>query len=268
MERLGGDRCARDSGSSPPRRVDVDLTIDEDGDDEDDSDAELWSQIDGRPPAKKRKITHKPTAAALPTTQQTSSAATHRSPFFQPIRHQPNLPEPQTETTAVAQYKFSPSNPSAPQPTSSSETKKKQAIHDRARRILLSDSNILRPTFSALSERARDAYEAGSDVDDPDEPEEEPEELPHPNTQQEGTTTYEDVISFFNSTSSQGKGRGKGKAKGKGAKASQNAAAQPSVRTMAKQKAKAKEVGPSGQTWTPMELQVGRYRTETLQPVS
>jgi hypothetical protein len=258
-------RRGRDSSESPRKRVDIDLTNDED---EGDSDAELWSQIDGRPPAKKRKVTVAPSALSGRVVNKSSvPAALHRSPFFHSETSQATGQESEVEETAVNQYRFSSSHPSSSQPVNSATAKKQQAAHDRARRILLSDNNILQPTLAISSEGARDASEAGSDASDGEESEDEVEETSQARAGGDGEVDFEDVMSFFAYSSTKGKGKGKGKAGSKAGKASKTTSSigQPSARSAAKQKAKAKEVGPSGQPWTPMELQVQcRFQYEAI----
>lgn len=209
--------------SNAARRAEVDLTVSDD-----DSDAELWREVEGRPPAKRRKVVSPVKVAP----------ATSLTVVQSPPNNLQNQPE--SSIAAIRRFRFDPSAafdassvPSSP--TSGLAEEKSAQARERAKRILLADSNV-------FARRLEVSNVAGSREGSPssDEKEDEP-KADVPAAKKE--IDFEEFMAHIG----KGKGRGRGKAKAKAPAASQ--------RMAAVQKEKA-EVGPSGKTYTPLELQV------------
>lgn len=136
------------------------------------------------------------------------------------------------------QWRFNPTQPrrSSQNPAGELEQRKR---HDRARSILLGDRNLFRSRASP--------HETEFDVDDMDDLDNKVNDTTHVSDDDEETDQqFSELMEMFSNS------------KGKATKGRRSA---PTLKVSSKQK-KATEVGPSGQTYTPLELQIRELKTK------
>ncbi|GJE98116.1 MutS family DNA mismatch repair protein [Phanerochaete sordida] len=206
----------------------IDLTLSDD-----DSDAALWRAVEGRPPAKKRKVGSPSRPSGSPKPRAAVQSA-------RPVVHS----QPQDiSSSPMRQFCFDPSSSSASNiPTSRpsvSEVESRARARERAKHILLADNNV----FSRRLEVSTSAEASGSREGAPSSDEGEDDEPEADEPSQGKSIDFEGFMAYI------GKGKGKGKAKTKGTAAAR--------RPATKKKA---ELGPSGKSYTPLELQVVKLK--------
>ncbi|EED81705.1 predicted protein [Postia placenta Mad-698-R] len=136
------------------------------------------------------------------------------------------------------QWRFNPTQPrrSSQNPAGELEQRKR---HDRARSILLGDRNLFRSRASP--------HETEFDVDDMDDVDNKVNDTTHVSDDDEETDQqFSELMEMFSNS------------KGKATKGRRSA---PTLKVSSKQKM-ATEVGPSGQTYTPLELQIRELKTK------
>lgn len=114
-----------------------------------------------------------------------------------------------------------------------------RSAHERAKKILLGNVNIFnRRTQSADATPSSDVEEEAEKAADP------------PVEEEDSEKKFGELMEMFSSSSSKTKRKGKGAAKKSG----------PPVAGPSRSKSqKIEEIGPSGQPYTPFELQVGHF---------
>lgn len=164
---------------------------------------------------------------------------TTTSTFFSPRR--PAVSASKAEAAATKsgghaeQWRFDPSSPSKSQKVPEDATQRN--AHERAKRILLGSANVFNNTS-----RSADAAPS-SDVEE----EAETAVAPPEDDVDDAEQTFGELMEMFSSSSSKGKRKGKGAAKKTGL---------PVAGPSRSKSQKTEEIGPSGQPYTPFELQV------------
>ncbi|KAH9890684.1 muts domain V-domain-containing protein [Cubamyces lactineus] len=187
-------------------------------------DLTLDSDDDGGPPPPKRQRT------------TTSSFFSPRKPSASPSK----AATPKNGGGHAEQWRFDPESPS--RAAHLQETSKQREAHEKAKRILLGDENVFsRRTHSTDMTPSSDIEEA---VANPDAALEEDED--------EAEKKFSELMEMFSST----KGKGKGKA------VTRKAVPPVAGPSRSRTQKKVEELGPSGQPYTPFELQVRELKAK------
>ncbi|KAI9056873.1 hypothetical protein FKP32DRAFT_1584914 [Trametes sanguinea] len=181
-------------------------------------DLTLESDDEGAPPPPKR--------------QRTTTSS-----FFSPRKPSASTSTPATPTKTsgghAEQWRFDPNSPSVASAAHYNDAQ--LSAHERAKRILLGNDNV----FSSR-QPSPDATH-GSDAEDDDEVR----DAPRQDDKDEAEKKFSELMDMFSSSTTKKKGRGAAKKSG------------PPVAGPSRSRTqKIEEIGPSGQTYTPFELQV------------